>query len=146
MARSEAEKVIARVRSYGGDLRPSGADQLTYRGPELDDELRALIRQHKAEIILTLDSPKFLQSACLLPGCARLGWTVELGVGLATTLCAPHRRDLFASARERSAGQNADVGIRSFASCRFCGVEVPPEEEPCVSCSASRFSPCAAGS
>ena len=52
----DADKIIIRIRDHGGELMPAGGD-LRYRGPTLTNELRALIRDHKPEVLAHLTAP-----------------------------------------------------------------------------------------
>src|SRR5687768_13030777 len=63
---------------------------------------------------------------CSIPGCPNWGFVVELGDGLATLLCAGHRRQLFLLA---CTDDGADI-----RHCRICGRNVFASEEPCRPC------------
>src|SRR5688500_11633020 len=45
--------------------------------------------------------------ACLVPACRFAGYAVDLGAGLTTRLCAAHRRELYACARDMAGADGA---------------------------------------
>ena len=78
---------------------------------------------------------------CLIGDCQFDGVTVELGNGLTTRLCGPHRRELFRLARTHEApAADATSPLLEGRMCRFCDRLVSPEDDPCRTCVA-RHSP-----
>jgi hypothetical protein len=141
MTVSDVAEILARIRAYGGELRPLSDGKLSYRGPRLDEELRSLVRDHKAEIMrcLTSVTSSVPDASCLMENCHFAGHVVELAEGLTTRLCAAHRRELFNRARALAAS-DAKGTSELFARrpCRFCGRQVEPEDDPCKPCAAAR--------
>ena len=83
------------------------------------------------------DSPASSQF-CLVPDCRFKGYIVDLGEGLTTRLCAPHRRELFRRSRELVDGaEGGAFSLLEERPCRTCGRPVAPEDDPCKECVAA---------
>ncbi len=81
MMATAAPEIVIRVHQHGGELSPEG-DLLRYRGPALTEELRSLIREHKAELICFLQQrDDFTDDPVACRGCAAV-------IPAGTTLCA----------------------------------------------------------
>ena len=76
--------------------------------------------------------------SCLVPACQFSGDLVDLGGGLITRLCAPHRRELFGRARHLLEAGEDPGSYFAQRLCRFCGRPTSPEDEPCRQCAATR--------
>lgn len=76
--------------------------------------------------------------SCLVADCRFTGYVVDLGEGLTTILCAPHRRELFQRSRQLvDAAEGGASSLFEELPCRACGRPVAPEDDPCKECVAA---------
>jgi hypothetical protein len=84
--------------------------------------------------------PRRLSSdPCLMSDCQHEGYLIDLGNGLTTRLCAPHRQELFRLASDpEKAGIDSASFVLEDRLCRFCGRVVDAENDPCRRCAVER--------
>jgi hypothetical protein len=108
--RPTSSELLDLLRDYGGVLVLDG-ELIRYRGPALTDDLRDLIREHKARL---LDLLRHDVDGCATCGCADIWICAPSGA----FYCYEHRRQ---------------SGL-----CSDCGQPVPTDSTLCAECGAKR--------